>query len=128
MVKPANRRSAVGTTGESHARRYLEAKGYRFVASNWFCEAGELDLVMRDGDELVFVEVKTRRGEEYGHASEAVSWSKSRKVMESAEWFVATHEEFQDLIWRCDLIAITIHPRTRVATVEHEINALVWDN
>ena len=55
-------RRRLGDQGEGHARRYLEARGLTFVAANWRCPAGELDLVMRDGDEIVFVEVKTRHG------------------------------------------------------------------
>jgi putative endonuclease len=127
MPNPPDRRATTGTTGEAHARRFLEGKGYEFIASNWFCQAGELDLIMLDDDELVFVEVKTRRGEAFGHAAAAVTWSKSRKVLKSAEWFVATHERFHEVIWRCDIVAINIDPRTGVASVQHEINALTWD-
>ena len=56
-------RQGLGTAGESHARRHLEGQGYQFVTANWRCPFGELDLVMRDSDMLVFVEVKTRRGD-----------------------------------------------------------------
>jgi uncharacterized protein (TIGR00252 family) len=62
----ATARSRLGKSGEELARRYLERKGFDFVAANWRCRAGELDLVMRDGDTLVFVEVKTRHGEAAG--------------------------------------------------------------
>lgn len=61
---PARRnKDAIGIAGERHARMMLEAHGYQFLASNWHCSAGELDLVMLDCDLLVFVEVKTRQGE-----------------------------------------------------------------
>jgi putative endonuclease len=126
MESSGNRNRNTGTTGEAHARRYLEARGYRYVASNWFCRAGELDLVMLDGNELVIIEVKTRRGEAFGHALAAVTREKVRRIMRSAEWFVQTHPQYEDLIWRCDIVGITIDARG-VARVEHEINALQWD-
>jgi putative endonuclease len=122
-----DRRIATGSSGEAHARRYLEARGYRFVAKNWHCPDGELDLVMIDGHELVFVEVKTRRGELSGRAGESVSASKTRKILASGEWFIGAHPKYDHMIWRCDLVAITIDPKTGVASVQHEINAIVED-
>lgn len=120
-----NRKDALGKIGERHARLTLEAKGYIFVMANWHCAAGELDLVMLDRDELVFVEVKTRRGERAGRASEAVSPAKARKTLAAAEWFVSEHPEYDDRIWRCDLVAITVHPATGIANASHFINAIV---
>ncbi|HEV2129093.1 MAG TPA: YraN family protein [Thermomicrobiales bacterium] len=114
-----------GQTGESHARAWLEGHGYRRVASNWHCRSGELDLVMIDGTELVFVEVKTRTGERAGRASEAVSRDKRRKIPVSAEWFIATRPACQDMIWRCDIAAVTINPDTGTAHIDHFENAVV---
>ncbi|MEJ7837574.1 MAG: YraN family protein [Thermomicrobiales bacterium] len=124
----AERRAATGASGEAQARRYLEAHGYQFVERNWHCQAGELDLVMLDGQELVFVEVKTRRGEAAGRAGESVSRSKATKLLKSGEWYVATHRQFENLIWRCDLVAITIDPNTGVSTFQHDVNAIVRDS
>jgi putative endonuclease len=117
-------RARRGHSGEAHARAWLEGRGYACVATNWHCRAGELDLVMRDGEELVFVEVKTRTGERFGHAAEAVTDAKRRKLLAAAEWFIAEHPEWQDAIWRCDLVAVTIDPRTGTAAIEHYDNAL----
>lgn len=80
---------------------------------------------MRDGTEIVFVEVKTRTGDRFGAAVEAVTDAKRRKLLATGEWFIAEHPEFHDLIWRCDIVAVTIDPRTGLATVEHHENALV---
>ena len=118
-------RARRGKSGEAHARAWLEARGYRWVASNWHCHSGELDIVMTDGDELVFVEVKTRTGEFAGRASEAVSRDKRRKIITSAEWFISAHPPYQDMIWRCDIVAVTIHPRTGHPKIDHFVNALV---
>lgn len=115
----------LGRIGERHARLKLEARGYRIVTTNWHCQAGELDLVMLDGEELVFVEVKTRRGDRAGRADDAISPGKSRKLLAAGEWFVADHPEHHNRIWRIDLVAITIAPSTGIVTVNHYINAIV---
>ena len=123
-MSPTARRG-LGNAGERHARRYLEAKGYVFVAANWRCPAGEIDLVMRDGDELVFVEVKTRRGEGAGRAEEAISAVKGRRLLAAGEWFLAGTPELADLVWRFDLIAITLGPDGVVRRLTHAVNAVV---
>ncbi len=124
MVDPGIRAKR-GQSGESHARAWLEGHGYTCVATNWHCPDGELDLVMRTGNELVFVEVKTRVGDRFGRAADAVSESKRQKILDAAEWFVADHPQYHDMIWRGDIVAVTIHPATGIAQVEHLVNALV---
>ena len=97
----------------------------RWIASNWHCEAGELDLVMIDGAELVVVEVKTRTGERSGRAEESISLTKSHKLLAAAEWFVATHPEHADRIWRIDLMALTLRIDGSIVRVSHVENAIV---
>lgn len=123
-VAPDECVAAVGKHGERIARTYLEAHGYAFIVANWYCPSGELDLVMIDGDELVFVEVKARRGEGSGRAEEAVSSSKAGKMLASAAWFVADHPEYHDRIWRCDLVAVTFR-NSRSPEISHHVNAIV---
>lgn len=118
-------KDALGVAGERHARIALEARGYRFLASNWHCSAGELDLVMLDGDDLVFVEVNARRGDRAGRADDAVSPAKARRMLTAAEWYVAEHPEHQARIWRCDLVAITIDTMSGAAHMNHYPNAIL---
>ncbi len=113
-----------GRQGEDLARSFLESLGYVFVARNWHCRAGEIDLIMRDGDEIVFVEVKTRHGERAGRAEDAVPRSKARKMLAAGEWYITRHPEFHDLFWRCDLVAITVSVGRR-PDIAHFINAIV---
>lgn len=117
-------RSKLGTAGEGHARRLLEANGYRFLDANWHCPDGELDLVLIDDAELVFVEVKTRRGEGFGSAEESVTPAKGRKLMAAAGWYLQAHPELGDPIWRVDLVAITLGGDGRVVRVSHIENAV----
>ncbi len=127
MARSSDTRAAFGRAGERHTRLYLEARGYRFVAANWRCRAGELDLVMRDGAELVFVEVKTRTGDWAGHASEAVTSIKASRVLDAAEAFIAAHPEFDDDVWRCDIVAVTLARDGLVRAVDHFVNAIYED-
>jgi putative endonuclease len=121
-----SRGARLGEFGEQLARRHLESRGYHYVERNWHCRAGEIDLVMRDGDELVFVEVKARRGERAGRAEEAISPAKARKLLAAGEWYVSDHPEFHDSLWRCDLVAITIQV-SGPARIDHYVNAIVSD-
>lgn len=117
-------RAALGRAGELHARLWLEARGYRFITANWHCRSGELDLVMLDGSELVFVEVKTRTGQRVGHAVDAVTTAKGQRLLEAAEWFVNDHPEYDGLLWRCDIIAVTLTTSSTVRSIDHFVNAV----
>ena len=117
-------RRRLGTAGEGHARRYLEARGLIAIEANWRCRAGELDLVMRDGDELVFVEVKTRTGDGMGTAEESVSSAQARSLLRAGALYIAHHPEVGDPVWRIDLVAITLDRTGAVSRVSHEINAI----
>jgi putative endonuclease len=114
----------MGNAGEDLACRYLSRKGYVLVQKNWRCQRGEIDLVMLDGDCLVFVEVKTRRGAAAGAAEEAISVAKARRLLASGDWYVMEHPEHGDRFWRIDLVAITLE-RHRVERVTHIANAVV---
>lgn len=114
----------LGDRGEARARRWLEAKGYVLLAANWRCVAGELDLVMQDGAEVVIVEVKTRRGEGMGRAEEAISETKGRRLLASGEWFVAERPELREAVWRVDLVAITLDRAGAIERVTHVVNAV----
>ncbi|MEV6298665.1 YraN family protein [Actinoplanes sp. NPDC051861] len=73
-------RKAVGAYGERLAARHLEDLGLVVLHRNWRCSDGEVDLILRDGDDLVFCEVKTRRGAAFGTPAAAVDHRKIRKL------------------------------------------------
>ena len=99
-------RKALGAIGEHHARLRLEAAGLTFVAANWRQVSGEIDLIMRDGDTIVMVEVKVRRGERAGRPEESVSPAKAARLLKTGEWFMAEHLEIGNMPWRIDLVAV----------------------
>ena len=73
-----------GELGERAAKRHLRALGFKFLTANFKTTRGEIDLVFRDGDCLVFVEVKTRSNEEWSRPAAAVNASKRRRISKSA--------------------------------------------
>jgi putative endonuclease len=118
-------RTKLGSVGEHHARLILERKGMAFVEANWRAPSGEIDLVMRDGELLVMVEVKVRRGERAGTAEESISRAKVTRLLATGEWYVAEHPEHADRPWRIDLVAITLDGRGVVTRVQHIEDAVV---
>ena len=76
MVDPRS----LGAAGEEMAAAWYLARGYSIVCRNWRCRDGELDLVVRRGQELVFVEVKARRTSRFGLPAEAVTPAKQQRL------------------------------------------------
>lgn len=95
-----------GASAEDRAALALEGAGYRIIARNWTCTAGELDLVARDGDTLVFVEVRSRATADHGHAAEMVGAAKRRKVARVAQLYLGL-ERPAFATCRFDVVAIT---------------------
>ncbi|PFG33553.1 YraN family protein [Sanguibacter antarcticus] len=112
-----NARIAVGRHGENVAARFLTEAGYRVVDRNWRGVRGELDIVALDGDELVVVEVKTRRGTGYGHPAEAVTPVKLARLKRLAGQWLHDHETRVASV-RIDVVAIVLG-RSGPADVEH---------
>jgi putative endonuclease len=109
--------SALGVHGERIAVSYLTDHGFRVLDRNWRCREGELDIVARDRDALVFCEVKTRRGVGFGHPVEAVTGAKQRKLRTLAQRWLATHDEHAPEL-RFDVVGVLVRP-DRPALVTH---------
>jgi len=100
-----NARQLLGRKGEQMAADALCERGYRIVERNFRCRYGEIDLIAEERDDLVFVEVKTRRGSAFGRPEEAVTLTKRRKLAEVASYYLDLHAE-GDRSWRIDVVAI----------------------
>ena len=107
----------LGARGERIAVAHLTDAGLRVLDRNWRCREGELDLVARDGDALVFCEVKTRRGTGYGHPVEAVTPAKRRRIRVLAQRWLAAHDEHAPVV-RFDVVGVLVH-RDGPAVVTH---------
>ena len=95
----------LGRRGERAAEKYLKRNGYRIVARNFRAAGAEIDLVAMDGDVLVFVEVKTRRGIDAGAPEEAVDERKQRQIRRAAELFAMRYRE-DEIEMRFDIVAV----------------------
>lgn len=97
-------RVAQGTAAEELARRHLEARGLTLVARNFRCRPGELDLIMRDGEQLVFVEVRSRRHSRFGTPAESVTRTKQQRLLRAAALYL--QRQRLDMPCRFDVVAI----------------------
>jgi putative endonuclease len=113
-------RKRLGDAGERLAAGWWEQHGYAIRARNWRCPYGELDLVAERGGELVFVEVKTRRGERLGTPEEAVTPAKRRRLAASAACYLAeVVAGADDIAYRIDVIAVDLAPSGRLREIRH---------
>lgn len=110
-------KDALGQSGERLAADYLEEHGVRVIDSNWRCANGEIDLVALDGDELVIVEVKTRRSRRYGDPLEALTQAKVRRLQTLAVLWAREHHQVAAPL-RIDAIGI-IMDRSGPASIDH---------
>lgn len=95
-----------GSRWERAAEIFLQARGLRPLARNFYSRFGEIDLVMRDGRALVFVEVRYRRVDRYGSGADTVDWAKQRKLISAARHYLGRHPAARDLPCRFDVVSI----------------------
>jgi putative endonuclease len=100
-------RIALGKSGEDLACRELERRGYAIIARRYRRHRGELDIIARDGNTTVFVEVKTRQGREFGAGGEAVHQLKRRKIMQVALDYLVRHR-LTERPCRFDVVSIDV--------------------
>ena len=100
-------RQGLGRTGERLAAEALTRRGYCILEQNYRCRHGEIDLVAEEGQDLVFVEVKTRRGAAYGLPEEAVTARKRQKLREVASYYLDAHH-CSERSWRIDVVAVQL--------------------
>jgi len=104
------RSSETGRDGERIAQRYLRSRGYTILATNYRWERAEVDIIAKDGEVLVFCEVKMRTDDRFGPPELAVTARKQVRVRQAALGFCA-EEEIEDQVCRFDVIAILLDRR-----------------
>ena len=100
-------RRALGKKGEVVARAFLERRGVRILAANYTCAAGEIDLIGREREALLFIEVKTRTSDAFGPPQLAVHQRKQRQIVRAAQWFLA-ERRLSEVACRFDVVAVTV--------------------
>jgi archaeal holliday junction resolvase (hjc) len=96
-----------GNTGENLATDYLEKQGYTILERNFYCKQGEIDIIAKDKNEIVFIEVKSRSNKLFGIPSEAVTKQKIKHLFRTARYFLYKNKMINEYI-RFDVVEILI--------------------
>ncbi len=99
-----------GLAAEEIARDYLIAQGMKWVESNYRCKLGEIDLIMRDKDHIVFVEVRSRATASHGGAIESITYGKQHKLLRTASLYLLVHNLHNNVAVRFDVVCIEGKP------------------
>jgi putative endonuclease len=113
----------LGKWGEIKARNYLEEKGILVLGTNERTHYGELDIIGKDIDQVVFFEVKTRQSNSFGFGEESVSRAKQEHLINSAEEYIQNHSEVGE-DWRIDVVVIDGSPTTPKVEIRWFKNAI----
>ena len=100
-----------GKWAESVAQSYLRAKGFETLNENYRCRHGELDLVMRDGSTIVFVEVRYRKSSRYGSSAESITTAKQQRLIATARHYLQHTQLREGIPCRFDVVAISNDPK-----------------
>jgi putative endonuclease len=107
----------LGQWGENKAAAFLIKKGYKLIDKNWRFHPNEIDIIMSDGDEIVFVEVKTRSGTSFGYPEESITDKKTESLMEACQQYI--DEENIKESWRLDVVSIIGNEKNGIEDIKH---------
>jgi putative endonuclease len=116
-------RKRLGDAGEEIAVRELTRRGYQVRERNWRCPEGELDIVAEQGETLVFVEVRTRRGDRFGTPEESITPAKRAHLIASAQAYLQAYS-LENRDWRIDIVAVEMSSRGELVRVDVIENAV----
>jgi putative endonuclease len=116
-------RKEVGALGEKLAAASLKKKGYRIIETNYRCRFGEIDIVARKKDTLIFVEVRTKSSDAFGAPEESVTHLKQNHLIATAEHYISTHRELPESR-RFDFVAVELEPGGKLKRLELIENAI----
>ncbi|GMR15757.1 MAG: YraN family protein [Gammaproteobacteria bacterium] len=96
-----------GEYTENLACQFLEDKGFKLIERNFHCRLGEIDLIMQDNNNLVFVEVRYRRSNNFGSGAESITYNKQSKLIKTASLYLQQHAKLNKYPSRFDVVSIT---------------------
>ncbi len=120
------KRRDVGILGEKLAQNFLKQRGYHILQTNYRCPEGEIDIVARHRDSLVFIEVRTKKNLKFGSPEESITPTKKEKLRAVAYRYQQTHDNLPSS-WRIDVVAIELDQRDRISRIELIENAVGED-
>ena len=115
----------LGKEGEEIAIRFLKKNGYKIIERNYVCKMGEMDIIAREKDTLVFVEVKTRTSTAFGPPQLAVNSAKQRQLSKVALYFLK-EKQLEDMKARFDVVAILLGPKGKEIELIKDAFDLMW--
>lgn len=114
-----DQRKHIGQQGERRAAQYLVEQGYKLIERNWRCPSGEIDLIAEHSDQLVFIEVRTRRRTgTHGTPAESVQLKKQNKVRQTAQYYLYRMKQNNRKV-RFDVIAVEMNPDGSFKGLQH---------
>jgi putative endonuclease len=116
-------RKDTGALGEKLARDFLKKKGYHILETNYRCPRGEIDIIARQKDCLVFIEVRTKTSLAFGTPEESITYTKMKHLESTAHYYRQSHAQLP-ASWRIDVIAIELDANYRCKRLELIENAL----
>ena len=119
-------RQEVGKLGEKLAQEFLKKRGYHIRETNFRCREGEIDIVARQKDYLVFIEVRTKSNLDFGTPEESITQAKKEKIINSALTYINTHQNSPSL-WRIDVVAIEVDDKGKTKRINLIENAIESD-
>lgn len=96
----------IGRIAEENALEYLSSQGLKLVSRNYSCHLGEIDLIMRDKEYLVFIEVRTRKSMSYGGGVASITYAKRQKIIRTTSHFIIKHKIQEKHPLRFDVLSI----------------------
>ena len=120
-------RQEIGKLGEETARKFLRKRGYRIRETGFRCRYGEIDIIARKKDYLVFVEVRTKSNLDFGTPEESITQAKKERLIASALTYTSAHQDLPPL-WRIDVVAIELDDKGKTKRIELIENAIEQDS
>jgi len=117
------RRRDTGILGEKLARDFLKKHKYKILETNYRCPQGEIDIIARQKKTLVFIEVRTKTGRDFGSPEESITSAKKEKMIATAYHYQQSHSDLPEL-WRIDFVAVDLTPEGKPLRIELFENAV----
>ena len=117
------KRQDTGRRGEELARQFLSKKGFHIIETNYRCPEGEIDIVARHKDCLVFIEVRAKTSHEFGSPEESVTAAKKKRLITVASRYRQAHDELPPQ-WRIDFVAVELDKKGQPLRIELIENAV----
>ncbi len=117
------KRRDTGIRGEKLAKDFLKKRGYRILETNYRCPEGEIDIITKHKDSLVFIEVRTKKSLEFGSPEESITLTKRERLRVVASRYRQTHNDLP-LLWRIDVVAVELNQEGKLSRIELIENAV----